>query len=107
VTDAEAPRSVVTPTREGSVLALLVTPRAGKTAVDGIADGALRVRLAAPPVDGAANDALIRFLAETFALPKERVRLVGGARSRRKRVALDGLPAEAVVATLAARLRLR
>jgi uncharacterized protein (TIGR00251 family) len=52
---------------------------------------ALRVRLAAPPVDGAANEALTRFLAERLRVPRSAVRLVSGETSRTKLVDVDGL----------------
>ena len=68
-----------------------VIPRAGKTECAGFRDGALVVRLAAPPVDGAANEALVEFLAAALHLPRRAVRIVGGDRGRRKRVALDGV----------------
>ena len=68
-----------------------VIPRARKTAVAGERDGAVVIRLAAPPVDGAANDALIEFLAETLNVPRRAVRIVSGERGRRKRVDIDGV----------------
>jgi uncharacterized protein (TIGR00251 family) len=52
---------------------------------------ALRIRLAAPPVDGAANDALIRFLAERLEVSRSAVRIEAGASSRSKVVAIDGI----------------
>ena len=63
--------------------------RAKKTEITGWHDGALRVRLAAPPVDGAANDALRRWLAKELALPQARVTLIRGASSRRKQLTLE------------------
>jgi uncharacterized protein (TIGR00251 family) len=63
-----------------------VIPRAQKTEFSGERDGRMVVRLAAPPVDGAANDALIAFLAEHYHVPRSRVRIVSGERSRNKRV---------------------
>ncbi len=54
-------------------------------------DGTLRVRVAAPPVDGAANDALVRLIAGELDLPRSRVRLVGGATNRRKTVEVTGV----------------
>ena len=77
------------------VLAVRVTPRAKKTALAGIgadADGRphLAIRLAAPPVDGAANDALIRFLAADLGLPRSAVRIVAGDTSRIKQIRLEG-----------------
>lgn len=63
-----------------------VIPRARKSAVEGERDGRLVVRLAAAPVDGAANDALIALLAEHFNVPRKHVRIVSGERSRNKRI---------------------
>ncbi len=66
-------------------------PRAKKTEMAGTREGALLVRLAAPPVEGAANDALIEFLSKLFDLPRRAIRLVSGDKSRTKRVAIEGL----------------
>ena len=68
------------------VLDLHVQPGAKRTEVAGRHGGRIKVRLAAPPVDGAANDELVRFLAEAFGVPKRSVTIVGGATSRMKRV---------------------
>jgi uncharacterized protein (TIGR00251 family) len=77
----------------GTVFAVRVVPRAGRTAVGGVRGDALLVRLAAAPVDGAANDALIAFLATIFDRPKRDITLVSGHSSRDKRVAVAGLGA--------------
>ena len=77
-----------------------VIPRASRTRVDGERAGAILIRLAAPPVDGAANDALVAFLAEALDLPRRNITLVAGAASRNKRVKIDGLDADAVRARL-------
>jgi uncharacterized protein YggU (UPF0235/DUF167 family) len=68
----------------------------------GVRQGALLVRLAAAPVDGAANVALVRLLAEILEVPRRSVTLVSGERSRSKRVHVAGLPAAAVDARLSA-----
>lgn len=70
----------------GSVLSVVVTPRSGVSTANGVEAGCLRVRLAAPPVNGAANKALVRFLAELARVAPSRVRIVAGASGRRKRV---------------------
>ncbi|MFL6279724.1 MAG: DUF167 domain-containing protein [Vicinamibacterales bacterium] len=75
----------------GLTFAVRITPRAGRTAVAGVRGDALLIRLAAAPVDGAANDALTAFLAETFARPRRDVTIVSGHTSRAKRVAIAGL----------------
>lgn len=68
------------------VLTLHIQPGAKKTAVAGRHGDALKIRLAAPPVDGKANACLIAFLAETLDVPKSRVELISGETSRAKRV---------------------
>jgi uncharacterized protein (TIGR00251 family) len=81
-------------------LELSVAPNAKRTAADGLHDGALRVRLAAPPVDGKANDALLRWLADELGVPRRALELVRGASARRKAVEID-LPVGEVGAWLA------
>lgn len=81
---------------DGAVLALKVIPRAGRTALAGTRDGALLVRLAAAPVEGAANEALIAFLADRLDVPRHRLSLVSGSHSRSKRVKVTGMSAEAL-----------
>ncbi len=73
-----------------------VIPRASKTTIAGERDGRLLVRLSAPPVDGAANDALVEFFSKLFACPKRAVRIVSGDKNRSKRVAIDGLSVDTV-----------
>lgn len=63
-------------------------------------DGCVKIRLAAPPVDGAANAELIAFVAERLAVPKSRVHLIAGETSRRKTLTVDGFDAAAAVAAL-------
>ena len=72
-------------------IAVRVIPRAPRTRVDGTRGGALLIRLAAPPVDGAANDALIAFFAEALALPRRNISIVSGDKSRDKRVRIEGI----------------
>ncbi len=79
-------------TRHGECLwlAVSVVPNAKRSGADGLHDGALRVRLAAPPVEGKANEALIAWVAESLGLPRRAVSLVRGQSSRRKWLALEG-----------------
>ena len=79
-----------------------VIPRAGRSGFSGLRDGALVVRLAAAPVDGAANDELIALLARALHVPKRDITIVSGERSRSKRVRVAGMSAEHVLATLTA-----
>ena len=74
-------------------LAVSVSPNARRTQADGLHDGALRVRLAAPPVDGKANDLLVTWVAAELGLPRRAVRLVRGDLSRRKWLAVDAAAA--------------
>lgn len=71
-----------------------LTPRGGATRIDGVTDGVLRVRVAPAPVEGAANTALVRLLADELGVPPSRVRLVAGATGRLKRIVVDGLAPE-------------
>lgn len=73
------------------VIDVRVIPRAKRTELAGERNGAILVRLAAPPVDGAANDALVDFLAHALGLPRRNLQIVGGERSRHKRVSIAGL----------------
>ena len=88
--------SWLTDTPAGAVLNLRIVPRAAKNAIQGELGDALKIRLCAPPVDGAANAALIEFLSDALSLPRARVQLLSGATSRNKRVLLAGLPAAKV-----------
>ena len=79
-------------------LTVRLTPRAAAERVDGVDAGILRCRVTAPPVDGAANDALVRLLARELDLPRSAVRIVGGATGRVKVVEVDGRSAADVCA---------
>jgi hypothetical protein len=73
------------------MFAVRVIPRAGRTAIAGVRGDALAIRVAAAPVDGAANDALTTFLAELFSRPRRDITIVSGHASRDKRIAVAGL----------------
>ncbi|HTZ72699.1 MAG TPA: DUF167 domain-containing protein [Candidatus Aquilonibacter sp.] len=78
--------------REGGVIFLVrVTPRASRDAIEGDYQGALKVRLTAPPVDDRANDALRKFLAASLKVPAAAVKIVAGEKGRTKRVAVAGV----------------
>jgi uncharacterized protein (TIGR00251 family) len=79
-------------TRDGDrvTLALRVQPRASRDEVAGLYGDRLKLRITAPPVDGAANEHLCRFLARLFGIPASRVRLLQGTNGRDKRVVLEG-----------------
>jgi uncharacterized protein (TIGR00251 family) len=92
-------------TEGGLELAVRLTPRGGAARIEGIADwdgqSCLKVRVPAPPVEGAANDALIAYLAKAVGLPRSAVTLVAGQRARVKRLRLagDGLAARLAALT--------
>lgn len=75
-----------------------LTPRAGTDLVDGVRGGILRCRVAAPPVEGAANDALLQLLARELGLPPTSLRLINGERGRHKIVALPATERSRVAA---------
>lgn len=86
---------------ESTVLRIRVKPRASTTEVVGWAGRSLRVRVAAPPVEGEANRAVIDLLARTLGVPRSAVSLVGGARGRDKLLRIAGISHEIVEAKLA------
>ena len=76
----------LTQAADGWLLAVWVQPGARSTSAQGIIDGCLKLRLAAPPVDGKANEALLRWVADRIGVPVRAVELVTGHTSRRKRL---------------------
>ena len=85
-----------TPAAPGAVLRVRVQPRASRDEVLGWRDDALRVRVGAPPLDGRANDAVVRLIARAAGVPRAAVRVVGGERSRDKLVSVQGLSVTAL-----------
>ena len=83
-------------TPQGVTLALRLAPRAARDAVQGVLGDALKIRLTAPPVEGQANAALLRFLRDRLELPASQVHLVSGLTGRNKRVLIRGLSAAAI-----------
>ncbi|MDY7230863.1 DUF167 domain-containing protein [Hyalangium rubrum] len=88
------------PVPGGVEVAVLVQPRASHTRVVGEHDGLLKIQLAAPPVDGEANAALVEFLSKLLGVPRRQVTLVAGDASRRKRVVIQGVDAAQVEAVM-------
>ena len=78
--------------------AVRLTPRSGVERVENVVDGVLKVRVMAPAVEGAANTALVRLLADELGVARRDVRIVAGAASRQKLVVVDGVDPDAVVA---------
>lgn len=81
-------------------ITLKVHPRARRTRITGKFGDAYKLDLAAPPVEGKANEACIRFLAELAAVPASRVRIVSGLTNRMKVVEIEGVPQEALESKL-------
>src|SRR5580698_1022792 len=89
--------------KDGAVtFGVRVKPNAKRSAIAGVREGALEVRLAAPPVDGEANDELVAVLATALGVPRKDVHVVHGTSSRIKRVEVTGLGVDDVRARLAA-----
>ncbi len=90
----------IQPTPDGAVLRVRVTPRASRNEVQGVLGDALKIRLQAPPVEGKANEALVRFLAERLDLPLRAITLLSGETGRNKRVRVAGLSEAAAMERL-------
>lgn len=94
---------LVATARDGAVrFAVRVIPRAKQSAIEGVHGGALKVRLSAPPVDGAANEALVRVLASALDVARSRVSIVSGLTSRTKTVEVAGIGIADLLAVLGA-----
>jgi len=81
-------------------ISVYVQPRASRTAVAGMHGEAVKIRVAAPPVDNAANEALIEFIAHKLGIPKRNIRIAAGETSRRKVIEIDGASLATVTAAL-------
>jgi uncharacterized protein (TIGR00251 family) len=85
---------LVRPVKEGIELPITVLPRSSRNAVAGLQDNRLKLKISRPPVDGQANAACCRLLADTFNIPVSKVTVVRGHTSRRKTVMLEGISPE-------------
>ena len=81
-------------------LKVYVQPRASQTAVVGLREEYVHIRLTAPPVDNAANEALVALVAARLGIARRNVRVIAGVTSRRKVIEIDGVPAEVALAAL-------
>lgn len=91
---------IVQDSKNGAVLTVHAQPKASRTECVGIYGDALKIRVAAPPIDGAANEELIRFIASRCAIPRASVLIQSGTEGRHKRLCLKGVTAEFVMARL-------
>ncbi|MBD1399507.1 DUF167 domain-containing protein [Pelovirga terrestris] len=89
-------------TADGVILSLVVQPRSSKNQLAGCHDGALKVRLTAPPVDGAANKCCCAFLAKLLRVPLRDIEILSGVRSRHKRLLIHGLCQNDIIERLGA-----
>ncbi len=88
-------------TKEGASVRIKLVPRASANRIEGLHGDALKIRLNAPPVDGKANAALLRFLADELDLPMSSLAITAGATSRNKTVRIAGVDAAVVRSRLA------
>ena len=91
---------MIAPIPGGVELSVMVRPRAGRTEIVGPHGGLLKIRLAAPPVEGEANEELVRFLAKTLGVAKSAVSIESGETGRKKRVRVMGVELARVTALL-------
>ena len=81
----------------GSVtIAVRIQPRASKNSISRMEEGSLKIRLTAPPVDGAANDALVNYLSKALGVSKSSIEIVSGHTSREKRIRISGVSETAI-----------
>ena len=76
---------------KGTLLLLYIQPGASKSEIKGIHGTRLKISIKAPPVDGAANEAVIEFLADHYRIPRSRIHLISGKTSRQKNIWIQGL----------------
>jgi len=88
VQDTSLPCLWETPT--GCFLKILIHPRSAQDKIEGLQGDALKISVSAPPIEGKANEACLRFLADQFGLSRSQLSLRGGLRSRHKLIAIDG-----------------
>ena len=91
---------MITKTDRGVKLTLFIQPKASKNEIIGPHNGALKVKITAPPVDGKANAELVEFLSEILEIPKRQIEILKGETGRNKTVEITGLTAEEVAAKL-------
>lgn len=84
-------------TNDGAVITVKAIPRASKTEIAGDDGEWLRVRVKAPPVDGKANEALVKFFADALGVPKGAISIVSGDTSRLKRIRVTGISAQNIL----------
>ena len=81
----------VTETEKGVIFVLRVVPRASRSEIAGIQDESLKIRITAPPVEGRANEACITLLSDFLQVPRSRIAILGGSKTKNKRVFVGGI----------------
>ncbi len=81
----------ITQHKKGIQFSAAIQPRASKNEISGVMNGALKIRLTSPPVEGAANKACIKYLAKTLGISASRVDIVGGLTSKNKIIHIEGM----------------
>jgi uncharacterized protein (TIGR00251 family) len=92
--------SIISETDNGIIINIRLIPRASANKITGILDNAIKIRLQAPPVDGKANKALIKFLSKLFKIPASHITLISGETNRNKRILINGIKKVFVKETL-------
>jgi hypothetical protein len=92
-------------TSKGVLLPIRVVPRAAKNEIQGVHGDALKVRLQAPPVEGKANQALIRFLSDTLDIPRSQLSVASGETGRNKAVLIAGITREHLINLLTHKMK--
>ena len=93
-------RTIVRDSEGGVILTVHVQPDSSRTECVGLHGNAVKIRVAARPVDGAANEELIRFIAERCSIPRSHIRIQSGESARQKRLSVQGVRAESLLARL-------
>lgn len=87
--------------KDGAIIfAVRVIPRSSTNEIVGELDGALKIKLSAPPVDGAANKELIKFLSKSFGISKSQIEIISGETSKKKRIRIFDLDSKAFLLSI-------
>lgn len=97
---------MISPTEINGAVVFMVkaVPRSSKSEIVGAIEGALKIRIAAPPIDSAANEELVKLLSKFFGVSKSRIEIIGGENSKTKRIKIADLSGEKFLAILQAKI---
>lgn len=84
-------------TEKGAVLEIRVLPRSSRCEIAGVQDGALKIKITAPPVEGKANEECIRFISDLLKIRKSAISIIAGGKSKNKTVLVTGMTAQEIV----------